>query len=104
MRGNELRAHGGFAIATGDLDDLYRSFSGFLDAACFVLPDPIMGDRLLAAVVPKPGRLISVEALHRFLRHRGVAPYKHRERLITVDAIPRDETGRVVRDQLAQAA
>jgi len=104
MRGSELRAHGGFTIATGDLDNIYRSFSGFLDAACFVLPDPIMGDRLLAAVVPKPGRLISVEALHRFLRHRGVAPYKHPERVITVDAIPRDETGRVLRDQLAQAA
>ncbi len=104
MRGTELRAHGGFAVATGDLDDIYRSFSGFLDAACFVLPDPIMGDRLLAAVVPKPGRLISIEALHRFLRHRGVAPYKHPERLITVDAIPRDERGRVLRDQLAQAA
>jgi non-ribosomal peptide synthetase component E (peptide arylation enzyme) len=104
MRGSELRAHGGFAIATGDLDDIYRSFSGFLDAACFVLPDPIMGDRLLAAVVPKPGRLISIEALHRFLHHRGVAPYKHPERLITVDAIPRDETGRVLRDQLAQTA
>jgi mycobactin salicyl-AMP ligase len=104
MRGSELRAHGGFTIATGDLDDLYRSFSGFLDAACFVLPDPIMGDRLLAAVVPKPGRLISVEALHRLLRHRGVAPYKHPEQLITVDAIPRDEAGRVLRDQLAQVA
>jgi acyl-CoA synthetase (AMP-forming)/AMP-acid ligase II len=100
----DLRAHGGFAIATGELDEVYQSFSGFLDAACFVLPDPIMGDRLLAAVVPKPGRLISIEALHRFLRHHGVAPYKHPERLVTVEAIPRDDQGRVLRDLLAQAA
>jgi len=104
MRTAELRSHGGFVIATGELDEVYRSFSGFLDAACFVLPDAIMGDRLLAAVVPKPGRLVSIEALHRFLRHRGLAPYKHPERIVTVDAIPRDDQGRVLRDRLAEAA
>jgi acyl-CoA synthetase (AMP-forming)/AMP-acid ligase II len=104
VRTAELRCHGGFAIAVGELDEVYRSFSGFLDAACFVLPDPIMGDRLLAAVVPKPGRLVSIEALHRFLSHRGVALYKHPEKLVTVDAIPRDDQGRVLRGRLAQAA
>jgi mycobactin salicyl-AMP ligase len=43
-----LRRHGGLAIAVSELDELYRSFPRFLDAASFVLPDPIVGDRVFA--------------------------------------------------------
>jgi non-ribosomal peptide synthetase component E (peptide arylation enzyme) len=60
----ELLHHGGFAIAASELDQLYQSFPGFLDAACFVLPDPIVGDRIFAAIVPRPNEPISLEALH----------------------------------------
>ncbi len=55
-RDPELLHHGGFAIAASELDQLYQSFPGYLDAACFVLPDPIIGDRIFAAVVPKAER------------------------------------------------
>lgn len=103
-RDRELLSHGGLSIAAAELDGIYQSFSGFLDAACFVRPDPVMGDRIFAAVVPKAGRLISLESLHRFLRHQGVAPYKYPDRLVMVNAIPRDAAGRVLRDQLPQEA
>ncbi|MGH6833687.1 MAG: hypothetical protein ACRECM_11815, partial [Methyloceanibacter sp.] len=43
---SELLHHGGLSIAACEFDELYRSFPGFLDAACFVLPDPIVGDRV----------------------------------------------------------
>ena len=36
-RDPELLHHGGFAIAATELDELYQSFPGYLDAACFVL-------------------------------------------------------------------
>jgi mycobactin salicyl-AMP ligase len=58
QRDQELLHHGGFAIAVAGLDQLYRSCSAFLDAACFALPDPILGDRIFAAVVQKAGRFI----------------------------------------------
>ncbi|MGB6347648.1 MAG: class I adenylate-forming enzyme family protein [Methyloceanibacter sp.] len=101
-RDTELLSHGGFTIAAAELDEIYRSFSGFQDAACFARPDPILGDRLFAAVVPKHGRLISIEALHRYLHHHGVAPYKFPDRIVTVEAIPRDADGSVRRDALAR--
>jgi mycobactin salicyl-AMP ligase len=55
-RGPELLRHGGIAIATSELDELYRSYPGYLDAACFVLSDPVIGDRIFAAVLPRPAR------------------------------------------------
>jgi acyl-CoA synthetase (AMP-forming)/AMP-acid ligase II len=96
----ELLRHGGLSIATAEFDALYRSFPGFLDAACFVLPDAIVGDRVFAAVVPRPGEPVSLEALHRFLDERGVAPFKFPDRLLVVRQIPRDADGRVLREEI----
>jgi non-ribosomal peptide synthetase component E (peptide arylation enzyme) len=101
-RDPELLRHGGIAIAASEFDSLYRSYPGFLDAACFVLPDPVMGDRVFAAVMPRPGEPVSLEVLHEFLAAQGVAPYKFPDKLVVVKQIPRDADGRVLRDQLLQ--
>ena len=65
-----------------------------------MLPDPIVGDRVFAAVVPRPGEPISLETLHQFLAERGVAPYKFPDKLVVVKQIPRDAEGRVPREQI----
>jgi non-ribosomal peptide synthetase component E (peptide arylation enzyme) len=96
--------HGGFAIAASELDARYKTYPGFLDAACFAVPCPVMGDRIHAAVVAKPAQSISREALCAFLARQSVAPYKYPERLVVVKSIPRDAQGRVLREELAQAA
>jgi mycobactin salicyl-AMP ligase len=70
----ELRRHGGIALALSELDELYRGFSGFLDAACFMLPDPTMGDRVFATIMPHRGETASLEDLNCFLAERGGAP------------------------------
>jgi len=98
-RDPELIYHGGFTIAASELDGLYQAFPGFLDAACFVLPDPIVGDRLFGAVAPSPNTPVSLEALHRFLMERGVAPYKFPDKLLVVKDIPRDR-GRILREEI----
>ena len=99
-RDPELLRHGGIAVATAEFDELYRLYPGFLDAACFVLSDPVIGDRIFAAVLPRPGEPISLEALKAFLAERGVAPYKFPDKLLVVKQIPRDADGRVLRDEI----
>jgi acyl-CoA synthetase (AMP-forming)/AMP-acid ligase II len=99
-RDPELLYHGGIAIAASELDRLYQSYSGFLDAACFAVPCPLMGDRIFAAAVAKPAQSISRDALIAFLAREGVAPYKYPERLVVVRSIPRDGQTRVLREQL----
>jgi len=92
--------HGGYTLAVSELDGLYQAFPGFLDAACFVLPDPIVGDRIFGAVAPSPNAPVSLEALHRFLMERGVAPYKFPDKLLVVKDIPRDAQGNILRDEI----
>jgi len=99
-RDPELIYHGGFTLAASELDGLYQAFPGFLDAACFVLPDPIVGDRIFGAVAPSPNAPVSLEALHRFLMERGVAPYKFPDKLLVVKEIPRDAQGAILREEI----
>jgi acyl-CoA synthetase (AMP-forming)/AMP-acid ligase II len=99
-RDPELLHHGGFAVAASELDQLYRSFPGYFDAACFVLSDPVIGERIFAAIVPKPSEPVSLEALHRYLVEKGIAPYKFPDRLLVVKQIPRDTEGRPLREQI----
>jgi non-ribosomal peptide synthetase component E (peptide arylation enzyme) len=87
-------------VAASELDQLYQSFPGFLDAACFVLPDPIVGDRIFAAIVPRPNEPIWLDALHKFLEEREVAHYKFPDKLLVVKQIPRDAGGRLLREQI----
>jgi acyl-CoA synthetase (AMP-forming)/AMP-acid ligase II len=96
----ELLRHGGLSIAAAEFDELYRSFPAFLDAACFVLPDPETGDRVIAAVVPLPDHPVTLEALNQFLEERRVAPYKFPDKIVIVRQIPRDAEGRVLREQI----
>ncbi len=101
-RDPELVHHGGFTVAAAELDGLYQAFPGFLDAACFVLPDPIIGDRIFAAVAPSPNAPVSLEVLHSFLMERGVAPYKFPDRLLVVRVIPRDRAGHIERTAILE--
>jgi non-ribosomal peptide synthetase component E (peptide arylation enzyme) len=52
--------------------------------------------------MPRPGEAISLEALHRFLEERQVAPYKFPDKLLVVKQIPRDIGGRLLREQILQ--
>jgi mycobactin salicyl-AMP ligase len=99
-RDPELFQHGGFAVAASELDALYQDFPGFLDAACFTQPDPIVGDRIFVALVPHPDVAMSLEALHAFLAAREIAPYKFPDLLLELRAIPRDAQGRVRREEI----
>ncbi len=102
VRDPELLHHGGFSIAASELDGLYQAFPGFLDAACFSLSDPLLGDRIFAAVSPKPGEPVSLEALIDFLERRRVAPYKFPDKLLVVREIPRDASGRILRAKILE--
>ena len=41
---------------------MYASYPEFLDAAAFAIDDPVMGDRIFAAVVPRPDQSPSLDS------------------------------------------
>jgi len=96
--------HGGVPVAADELDNLYSSCEALSDAAALPVEDPVMGNRILAVVVPNPGMSISFEEFKDYLKARKVAPYKIPDRLVTVKTIPRGRRGEVLRDKVLDQA
>ena len=99
-RENSVIYHGGMAMSATELDLLYSEHEKLADAAAFTFEDAVMGDRIMAAVVPSPGADISLDEFVNWLNERRVAACKIPDRLVVVKTIPRNANGDVLRDQM----
>ncbi|MHA1523265.1 MAG: AMP-binding protein, partial [Alphaproteobacteria bacterium] len=98
--GEHQARYGALAISLDELDELYKSHQSIADAAAFTQPDDIMGQRLIAAIIPtgdEGGAQVTLPDLTAHLHALGVAAFKHPDRLIFVKKIPRDAQGKVER-------
>jgi 2,3-dihydroxybenzoate-AMP ligase len=67
------------------------------------MPDPLMGERACAYVVPRDGATLDLTALRRFLERRRIALFKLPERLELIDALPTTAVGKVAKNVLRDA-
>ncbi len=63
-------------------------------------PDERYGERICAFVVAKGSHAPDVKDLVAALTEAGVAKYKHPERVISIDALPLTNTGKVRHQEL----
>jgi 2,3-dihydroxybenzoate---[aryl-carrier protein] ligase len=66
------------------------------------MPDQVLGERMCAFVIPRPGMTPSLEDISRFLLGKGIAKYKLPERLELVDNFPLSNVGKVSKLALTQ--
>jgi len=53
------------------------------------VPDPVLGERVCACIVPTSRtRRLDLESLRHHLRGQGLAPYKAPEQIVVLDALP----------------
>jgi acyl-CoA synthetase (AMP-forming)/AMP-acid ligase II len=95
---------GGFAVDMYELDKLYAGFPGVSDAAAFTIGDPLMGERIFAALAPLPGSALAEADFYDYLSVLDVAAFKHPEKLVLVTYIPRGAEGAVQRDRILDHA
>jgi acyl-CoA synthetase (AMP-forming)/AMP-acid ligase II len=92
---------GGEKIVPDEVDAVLRNHPAVADAAVFAVPDPILGEDVVAAVVLKSGMRIERRALRGWLLDR-LPLFKVPRRIWLVEALPRTRTGKVQRGELAQ--
>lgn len=85
---------------SAELDRLYSSYPGIVDAAAFTIKDATLGERLLAAIIPAPGEPLSYSEFRQHLLTQNISPAKIPEKLVTVEEIPRNEEGFVTRSAI----
>ncbi len=86
-----------------ELDRLYQAYPGFVDAAAFAIEDPLLGERLFAAIIPQPGDALSFDDFKQHLLAQNVSPAKIPEKLVTVTQIPRSSDGLIERQEILRA-
>lgn len=92
--------YGSTQLEGKELDEIYQTYPGFVDAAAFSIKDPVLGERLYAAIIPKPGTALSYEDFKQHLLEQHISPAKIPEKLVTVFEIPRTEDGHIKRQEI----
>jgi len=87
-RKDEMIMRGGQNIQPGEIEDHLLAHPKVRQVAVVGMPDPIMGQRVCAYVVPRTEGGIRLEEIVSFLRSKKLAPYKLPERLEVLNTFP----------------
>lgn len=100
-RKKEIIIRGGINISPTEVEGLLQDHPALRQVAIVKMPDPVLGERCCAYVVPAPGASVTVESLAEFLAARDVAKYKFPERVELCGDLPTTgEGGKVLRRAL----
>lgn len=87
-RKKDIIIRGGQNIYPVEIENLLLTHPKVSNIAVVKMPDPVMGEKACAFVVPKEGRDFTIEEMASFLSEKGIAPYKTPERLEITDTLP----------------
>jgi acyl-CoA synthetase (AMP-forming)/AMP-acid ligase II len=101
-RRKELIVRGGMKIAPAELDSLISSHPSVAEAAVAAWPDERLGERVCAFIVLRPGASLTLDDICAHLDGKGAARFKWPERLVVLDALPRNALAKVQRTLLSK--
>jgi fatty-acyl-CoA synthase len=85
---------GGFNTYPAEIENLYLRHPKILDVSIVGVPDPIMGETVMAFVIPKQGETLTAEEVVGFARGR-IANFKVPKYVEVVDHFPLTGSGKV---------
>jgi cyclohexanecarboxylate-CoA ligase len=104
----DIIIRGGENISAKEIEDLLFEHPSIAAAAVVGAPDPVLGERAWAFVVPFDGATVDLGDVRRYLEARGLAKQKWPEGLELVDELPTTASGKVqkfaLRNQLRGSA
>jgi fatty-acyl-CoA synthase len=98
-RARDMVISGGMNLYPVEIENALAHHPAIEEVAVIGLPDEQWGERLVAVVVPAPG--FDPEQAAQWARDR-LSSYKIPRQWVTVDALPRNPTGKVLKQQLRE--
>jgi 2,3-dihydroxybenzoate-AMP ligase len=96
---------GGEKISSEEIENLILAHPSVLNAAVVAMPDPVLGERACAFVIPRPGATLTLEGLCRFLlEEKRIAKFKLPERLELRERFPTTPVGKISKRDLRDDA
>jgi 2,3-dihydroxybenzoate-AMP ligase len=99
-RKKDLINRGGEKISAEEVENLILGHPSVQNVACVAMPDPLLGERMCACVLLKPGRSLAFDELVSFLQGEEIARHKLPERLEIFDEFPLSPIGKVSKKDL----
>lgn len=90
-------------VSALEVENVLATHPAVADVAVIGLPDPRTGERVCAVVVPTSPGGVLLESLVQHCYSFGLSRYKHPERLVIVEALPRNQFGKVIKKDLRAA-
>ena len=94
-RKKDLINRGGEKISAEEIESLILLHPAVQNVACVPMPDPILGERTCAFVVPHRGQRVTLPEIVEHLTEAGIAKFKLPERLELIDELPLSPFGKV---------
>jgi malonyl-CoA/methylmalonyl-CoA synthetase len=100
----DILKSGGYKLSALEIEEALREHEAIAEVAVVGVPDETWGDRVVAVVVPAPGREAdcAAEPLRAWAKER-LASYKVPREVIVVASLPRNALGKVVKPELMKA-
>ncbi len=98
-RKDDMIIRGGENISPAEVEAVLYSHTSVEEAAVIGLPDVEWGQRVVGVVVRRPGAVLDETELIEFCRER-LASFKKPERVHFVDALPKNQMGKVLKTDL----
>ena len=101
-RASDMVISGGVNIYPAEIEHVLITLPGIIDCAVIGIPDEEFGEALAAQVVAEAGATLDADAIRRELGLR-IAGYKVPRRIDIVEALPRDDNGKVQKRRIRDA-
>ncbi len=103
-RCKDLIIRGGVNISPEEIDQLLGGHPELAEACVFSLPDPVMGERIGLAAVPRAGSDVTLESVTDYLQALDLAKFKLPEKMFRFAELPRNVTNKIMRSEVRELA
>lgn len=93
----DIIIRGGTNISSEEIEALISEHPKVLEVAVVGHPDERLGEKVCAVVVPAKGQSLTLEDIVEFLKGKDIAVYKLPEKLLVVEALPKNPVGKVLK-------
>lgn len=100
-RKKELIVRGGFNVYPAEVEEQIRLIGGVENVAVMGIPDTVMGERIVACVIPSPGKCIECHEVVAFCKRR-LANYKVPNDVVIMEEFPTTSIGKTQKFKLQQ--
>ncbi|MEQ9259148.1 MAG: class I adenylate-forming enzyme family protein [Roseovarius sp.] len=99
-RSKDIINRGGIKINPADIESILDGHSDIVQSALIPMPDAVLGERICAYAVLRPGCALALEDICAYLEAQGVAKMRWPERLEIVAEMPMTPTKKIIKPVL----